>query len=199
MFVSYTLQKMDYVQLGLNLCVIGASVFGVTQLEPTAHPYGFAAAAFCLVQGVMDFMKMIQGDGDCGGGFSIGNCIVSFLPLPLANIEFYAASGQANWALVHSLSLILIFYKSVERMSYDGPCPIDITADLSLILNAASAVQLFVAEGDLIHLGIGLGALFTRYGWMLLELICPSIDFALYMDKLGRAAIIAAMTYGLEG
>lgn len=188
---------MDIVQFILNLSVVGASGYGLFALDPAAHPYGYIAAAFCMVQGIMDLMRMIQSDPDCSGG-SIANCIVSFIPLPLANIEFYGSSGQANFALVHSLSLILVFYKAVERMCDDDVCLGDITVDISLLMNVASAIQLYVQEENLFVLGIGLGALVTRYGWMALDPLLPEIDFASYMDKLGRAAIIGAMAYALS-
>lgn len=189
--------RMDFIQILLNLCVIGSSGYGLSQLEPAAHPYGYVAAAFCLVQGIMDFLRMVQGDEDCSRSFTIANCIVSFIPLPLANIEFYAGSGQANFALLHTLSLILVFYKTVERMCDDDVCASDITVDLSVLLNVASAIQLYVQEENPFHLGVGLAALFARYGSMVLEPLCPSIDFNSYLDKIGRAAMIGAMVYGL--
>lgn len=145
----------------------------------------------------MDLMRLLQGDTECGRSVSISNCIVSFIPLPLANIEFYGGSGQANFALVHSLSLILVFYKAVERMCEDDVCPGDITVDISLLMNVASAIQLYVQEENVYVLGIGLGALVTRYGWMALDPLLPEMDIASYMDKIGRAAIIGAMTYAL--
>ncbi|XP_064539971.1 uncharacterized protein LOC135429567 [Drosophila montana] len=180
-----------------HLSLIGACCYGIYALTPAEHPYGYTAAAFCFVHGLLSLVRSLGEDEECGPArsFSVSTGIVDVIPLPLANIEFYLQSSQSGMALVHALSLILLLYDMMGSLGDDWDRATETVKDLSLLGNVASGAYLGVQEENYYHVGVAASAGIARYGSSLVSTIVPAAGP--HVNTLSKAAIIGLMTYSL--
>ncbi|XP_060651629.1 uncharacterized protein LOC132788313 [Drosophila nasuta] len=187
---------MHLLELVFNLVLVGSSGYGLYALTPTDQPYGYTAAAFCFVHGLLGLVRNVQSQGaECSRSFFVSTSIVDVLPLPLANIEFYLQSSQSGLAMVHAMSLILLIYDTMGNLGDDWDAATETVKDLSLVANVASATYLGLQEENYFHVGIAVSATIARYGSALVSTFLP--EFGPHVDKMSKSAIIGLMTYSL--
>ncbi|KAH8373178.1 hypothetical protein KR009_001057, partial [Drosophila setifemur] len=189
--------KMQIVTIIVNLLLVAACCYAMYSLKPGDNPYGFLAAAFGLVHGLLSIVRAFSEDPDeCGRAYLISSSIMEVIPLPLANIEFYLKSAQSAVALVHGLALIPLFYDMLGKMGdEEGDYATETLKDLALLGNIASTIYLAVKEENAIYYGVAAAAFIARYGAMLVDLFVEGMgpDVA----TVGYAGIIGLMTYAL--
>ncbi|EDV96053.1 GH16031 [Drosophila grimshawi] len=177
------------------LVLVGASFYGLYALTPADQPYGYLAAAFCFIHGLISLVRTIQGSEDCARSYFVSMAIVEVLPLPLANIEFYRQTSQCGLAFIHGISLILLLYDVMGSLGDDGDRATDTVKDLTLVGNIISGTYLGIQEEKYFHVGAAASAGIARFGSHLVGYFLPSAES--HVDTLSRAAIIGLMTYSL--
>ncbi|KAH8370070.1 hypothetical protein KR093_002115 [Drosophila rubida] len=187
---------MHILDLFFNLVLVGSSGYGLYALTPADQPYGYTAAAFCFIHGLLGVVRSFESDVDeCSRSFFVSTSIVDVLPLPLANIEFYLQSSLSGLAMVHAMSLILLLYDTMGNLGDDWDSATETVKDLSLLANVGSAMYLGIQEENYFHVGIAVSAIIARYGSALVSIFLP--EFGPHVDKLSKSAIIGLMTYSL--
>ncbi|KAH8415657.1 hypothetical protein KR222_007592 [Zaprionus bogoriensis] len=188
---------MFALDLAFNVGLIGVCGYAFYAMTPADHPYGYTAAAFCFVHGLLSLMRALEDGEDCTRSYDVSTSVVNVIPLPLANIEFYLAGSQADWALVHALSVILLLYDAMGDLGDEEDRPTAMVKDVSLLANIASAAFLGVQDENYFHVGIGVAAAVARFGPDLIDSVLPDLEVGRHVDQLGKACIIGLMTYAL--
>ncbi|XP_016942129.1 uncharacterized protein [Drosophila suzukii] len=180
----------------VNLLLISACIYAMYSLTPADHPYGYLAASFSLVHGLLGLVRSYTEEPDeCGRTFMISASILEVIPLPLANIEFYLVSDQSGVALVHGLSLIPLFYDMIGKMGDDWDSSTETLKDLALLGNIGSTLYLAIKDGNHLYFGVAATAFMARYGAALADRFVEGLGAQ--VATLGNAGILALMTYAL--
>ncbi|KAH8266117.1 hypothetical protein KR038_003494, partial [Drosophila bunnanda] len=188
--------KMHFLSAVINLLLVAACVYAFYALTPGENPYGYLAASFCLVHGLLGLVRaFFEEDDECGRAFVFSSSILEVIPLPLANIEFYLISDLSNVALVHALSFIPLFYDVLGKMGDEWDSTTEALKDIALLANIASASYLGFNDGNPFYYAVAGLAFLARYGAILVEYLIEGAGA--YVATLGSAGIVALMTYTL--
>ncbi|XP_017030999.1 uncharacterized protein [Drosophila kikkawai] len=187
---------MHFIAAITNLLLIVACGYALYVLEPAQNPYGYLAASFSLVHGLLGLVRAYQEEEDeCGRAFVFSSSILEVIPLPLANIEFYLISDLSPLAMVHALSLIPLLYDVLGKMDDEWDTATETLKDLALLANIASTSYLgFEDENEIYYAVAGL-AFLARYGATLVDYLINGIG--VHVATLGNAGIVALMAYTL--
>uniref|UniRef100_A0A6P4F2X8 Uncharacterized protein LOC108048537 n=1 Tax=Drosophila rhopaloa TaxID=1041015 RepID=A0A6P4F2X8_DRORH len=187
---------MQMVGALVNLLLIAACFYAMYSLTPADNPYGYMAASFSLVHGLLGMVRSFSDEFDeCGRTFLISASILEVIPLPLANIEFYLVSDQSGVALVHGLSLIPLFYDMLGKMGDDWDSSTETLKDLALLGNIGSTSYLAIKDGNHLYAGVAATAFVARFGAALIDHFMEG--FGPHVATVGNAGILALMTYAL--
>ncbi|XP_017052108.1 uncharacterized protein LOC108095509 [Drosophila ficusphila] len=180
----------------VNLLLIAACCYAMYSLTPADNPYGYLAAAFSLVHGLLGLLLSFSEEPDeCDRTFLISASILEVIPLPLANVEFYLVSDQSGVAMVHGLSLIPLFYDMIGKIGDEWDGSAKTLKDFALLGNIASTFYLAVKDGNHIYGGVAVTAIIARFGALLIDLFAEG--FGPHVATVGNAGILALMTYAL--
>ncbi|XP_017130128.1 uncharacterized protein LOC108147882 [Drosophila elegans] len=180
----------------VNVLLAAACLYAMYSLTPADNPYGYLAASFTFVHGLLGLVRSFTDELDeCGRTFVISASILEVIPLPLANIEFYLVSDHSGVALVHGLSLIPLFYDMLGKMGDEWDSSTETLKDLALIGNIASTSYLAIKDGNHIYAAIAATAFIVRFGAALIDRFVEGLGA--HAATVGNAGILALMTYAL--
>lgn len=187
---------MHYIAAIANLLLVAACGYAMHVLVPGENPYGYLAASFSLVHGLLGLVRAYYEEEDeCGRAFIFSASILEVIPLPLANIEFYLISDQSGVAMVHGLSLIPLFYDMLGKMGDEWDTATETLKDMALLANIISTSYLALIDGNHIYAAVAATAFIARYGAALIDYLMAGAGA--HVATLGNAVIVGLMAYTL--
>ncbi|XP_030385205.1 uncharacterized protein LOC115632266 [Scaptodrosophila lebanonensis] len=153
-----------------NSLLAVSSGYAMYSLHPLEKPYGFVAAAFSLMHGVLGVVRAAKDDDDeCNRVRAITSGIMDIVPLPLVNVELYLRSSNPSLAFAHGCFIIPLGYDLLAKLADTDDSSTETLKELTLLGNVVSLLFLGVNQSSNMYGSMAAIPFGTRYGSIILD------------------------------